>query len=252
MKGAAMRLEIPMTFSKTTKNKIVFATNDGLAPTSNVYILAEFLRVMGADPRRIVATLCDAPYTDEEVGGMLAMIKMRPERDTKYKTVFAPADAGAPVESLYVVTEWLRSHDFGDVLYLGIADAASVYEAAASAGQIEHHSPDDAFDAFLGETVVRIEGSVLTTAEIRKPWAARNGADFEDKIIAGIHKNTIARRFRKRFGAPAGKRGRVNGKIEYYWKGYGINEEKPDVGAKRRQGARTLPAHQARHTTLAP
>ena len=153
-----MRLEIPMMFSKTTKNKTVFATDDGLVPTSNVYILTEFLRVIGADTKRIVATLCDAPFTDEEVCGMLAMILMRPARHTKRKTVFAPDDAGAPVESLYVVIEWLRSHDFGDVLYLGISDAASVYERAASADQVEHRSPDDAFDAFLEGTVVQDRG----------------------------------------------------------------------------------------------
>ena len=230
-----MKLEIPMTFSKTTPNKTVFATNDRSVPTSNVYMLTEFLRVMGVDTKRIVATLSDAPFTDEEVRGMLAMIAMRPDRHTPRKTVFAPVDADAPVESLYVVSEWLRLHNFGDALYLGISDAVASEEtnvdqnSAGKAGRDQNISVDDAFDAFLGETVVRIEGGVLTTTDIRKPWAARNGADFEDKIIAGIHKNTIARRFRKRFGAPAGKRGRVNGKIEYYWEGYAISEKKPDV-----------------------
>ena len=232
-----MRQEIPMTFSKTTKNKTVFATDDRLMPTSNVYMLTEFLRVIGADPKRIVATLSDAPYTDEEVRGMLAMILMRPDRDTKRKTVFVTADAEAPVESLYLVREWLGEYDFGDVLYLGIADAASGYEAAASADQVEHRSPEDVLYAFLGETVVKKEGSRITTAQIREPWAARNGADPDDDVIGGIHKNGIARRFRKRFGAPAGKRGRVKGKrgrdgkskVEYYWEGYAIREEKPDV-----------------------
>ena len=42
-----MRLAIPMQFSKTTKRKTVFATGDGLVPTSNIYMLTEFLQVSG-------------------------------------------------------------------------------------------------------------------------------------------------------------------------------------------------------------
>ena len=224
-----MRLEIPMTFSKTTPRKTVYATGDGLVPTNNVYLTTKYLDSRGIETKGIDAILSSVSFSDDEAERMLVVVPMRISRTTPYKTVFAPVDADEPVESLYVVTEWLRSHDFGDVLYLGISDAASVCEAAAGADQVEHRSPDDIFYEFLGETVVRIAGSRLTTAQVREPWAALNGADPEDKIIGGIHKNTIARRFRKHFGAPAGKRGRVNGKVEYYWEGYAIGEEKPGV-----------------------
>ena len=50
--------------------------------------------------------------------------------------------------------------------------------------------------------------------------ASAHGDD--DDVIGGVHKNTVARRFRKHFGAPPGKRGRVNGKIEYYWEGFRV------------------------------
>ena len=230
-----MRLEIPMTFTKTTKNKIVFATDDRLVPTSNVYLLTEYLDSRGIESKRIDAILSNVPFSDDEAERMLAMILMRPGRQTPRKTVFRPVEADAPVESLYVVSEWLVEHDFGDALYLGIADAASGYEAAASADQVEHRSPDDIFYEFLGEKIVRSEGSRITTGMMRMPWAALNDADPNDDVIGGIHKNTIARRFRKRFGAPAGKRGRVNSKdrgrvngkstVEYYWEGYAIREE---------------------------
>ena len=223
-----MRLQIPMAFSKATKRKSVFATDDGLAPTSNVYMLTEFLRLAGAEMSGIVATLSDVPFTVDETRRMLTTIQMTYSRGTKYKTVFNAVDESAPVDSIYVISEWLRSHDFGDVLYLGVSDAASFHESegekdrVASANGVENLSADDAFEAFLAATVGGRNGDLLTTAQIRTPWAARHGADPDDEVIGGIHKNTVARRFRKHFGAPPGKRGRVNGKIEYYWEGFRV------------------------------
>ena len=222
-----MRLEIPMKFSKTTPRKTVYATGDGLVPTTNVYLATNYLDSRGIEMKRIDAILSNVPFSDDEAERMLVVVPMHISRTTPNKTVFAADDIGAPVDSLYVVTEWLDAHDFGDVLYLGIADAASVYEAAASASQVEPRSPEDVLYAFLGEMIFRKEGSRITTGMMRIPWAALNGADPDDDVIGGIHKNTIARRFRQHFGAPAGKRGRVHGKVEYYWEGYAIRDEKP-------------------------
>ena len=183
-----MKLEIPMTFSKTTKRKTVYLTDDGLVPTSNVYVLKEYLESLGTEPNGIVVTISDTPFSGDEVAQMLAMIKMRTSRETKYKTVFASIDADAPVDSLYLVSEWLRSHGFGDALYLGISDAVSDEETkgeqdgADNAAESEILSPDVAFEAFLEKMVVRKEGSQLTTAQIKTPWAALHGADPEDDI----------------------------------------------------------------------
>lgn len=226
-----MKLEIPMAFSKTTKRKIVFATDDALAPTSNIYLLTEYLESQGIKTKWIVVTITDTPFSDDEIAKMLAMIPMRTSRETKYKTVFASVDADAPVDSLYMISEWLRSHDFGDLLYLGITDAgtgdqpAGDQDGADDAAESESLSPDAAFDAFLEEAIVKRKGNQLTTAQIRTPWAALHDAHPEDDVIGGIHKNSVARRFRAHYSAPPGKRGRVNGKIEYYWEGYAVIEE---------------------------
>ena len=193
-----MKLEIPMTFSKTTKRKTVYAAGDGLVPTTNVYMTTEYLDSRDIETKRIKAILSTDPFSDDEAERMLAVVPMRISRTTPYKTVFVPIDAGepveadAPVDNLYVVTEWLRSHDFGDELYLGICDASSVCDAVASADQVEHLSPDDVFYEFLGETVVRKEGSRITTGMMRIPWAALNGADPDDDVI-GVSTRTPSR-----------------------------------------------------------
>ena len=83
-------------------------------------------------------------------------------RTTKYKTVFALVDADAPADSLYVLSEWLRSHDFGDVLYFGISDAAS--GDGAEDGQDSNET--DAFVRFLDEAIIRPARSRLTTERI--------------------------------------------------------------------------------------
>ena len=221
-----MRLAIPMAFSKRTKRKAVFATDDGLAPISTVYVATEDLRSRGIDTRRIIVTVSDVPFTEDEAGQMLLSMPLRALRTTKYKTVFVNADA--PVDSLYVVSEWLHTHGFGDILYLGISDAASVNTAederdgTDAANESEELSPDDAFEALLEEAVVRRKGNRLTTAQIRAVWADRRGADPDDDVIGGIHKQSVARRFRAHFSAPPGTRGRVNGKVEYYWDGYAV------------------------------
>ena len=220
-----MQLVIPMQFLKTTKNKTVFATNDGLTPTSNVYVSTEELCSRGIETKQIAAIISDMPFSDEEAGRMLMSIPMRISRTTKNKTLFTSIDTDDPVDSLYMISDWLSSHGFGDALYLGILDAASGYEAedgANDSDKPETLAPDAAFDAFLGGTIVRRAGSRITTNHIKTAWVARYGADPKGNTIGGIHKNSVARRFRAHFSAPPGKRGRAGGEVEYYWDGYAV------------------------------
>ncbi len=213
-----MRLAIPMQFSKMTKRKTVYATGDGLVPTSNVYMLSEFLRSAGAGAKQIVATLSNVPFTDDEARRMLVTITMRVSRTTKYKTVFAPVDADAPVDSLYVVSEWLRSHDFGDVLYFGISDAAS--GDGAEDGQDSNET--DAFGRFLDEAITRMPRSRLTTERIWSAWASCCDVSPDREEIGSIVRREVAQLFRERFSAPGASRGRVDGRVQYYWEGYAI------------------------------
>ena len=220
-----MQLVIPMQFLKTTKNKTVFATNDGGTPTSNVYVSTEELCSRGIETKQIAAIISDMPFSDEDAGRMLMAISMRISRTTKNKTLFASVDTDAPVKSLYMISDWLHSHEFGEALYLGVLDVASncdTEDGANDSDNPEDISLDDTFDTFLEEVVVRRPGSRITTNHIKTAWAARYGADPKGNTIGGIHKNSVARRFRTHFSAPPGKRGRAGGEVEYYWDGYAV------------------------------
>ena len=227
-----MQLVIPMQFLKTTKNKTIFATNDGGTPTSNVYVSTEELCSRGIETKQIAAIISDMPFSDEEAGRMLMAISMRISRTTKNKTLFVSVGTDAPVESLYVISDWLHSHEFGDALYLGVLDVASncdTEDGANDSDNPEDISLDDTFDTFLEEVVVRRPGSRITTNHIRTAWAARHGADPTADTIAGIHKTRVARLFRAHFSAPPGKRGRAGGEVAYFWDGYAVSQG--DAGA---------------------
>ena len=223
-----MQLVIPMQFLKTTKNKTIFATNDGGTPTSNVYVSTEELCSRGIETKQIAAIISNMPFSDEEAGRMLMSIPMRISRTTKNKTLFTSIDTDAPVASLYMISDWLHSHEFGEALYLGLLDVASSCETEDGANDSDNPediSLDAAFDAFLEEVVVRRAGSRITTNHIKTAWAARYGDDPKGNTIGGIHKNSVARRFRAHFSAPPGKRGRAGGgEVEYYWDGYAVSQ----------------------------
>ena len=225
-----MQLAIPMQFSKTTKRKTVYATGDGLAPTTNVYVTTEYLDSRGIETKRIKAIVSDVPFSDDETGRMLLSVSMRVSRTTKYKTVFASVDADAPVDSLYVISEWLRSHDIGDVLYLGISDAAS--EEEAEDGQ--DGDDTDPFDRFLDEAITRSPRSRLTTERIWSAWASYCGVSPDREEIESIVRRDIAQLFRERFSAPRASRGRVDGRVQYYWEGYAIVSGEESVNVHRK------------------
>lgn len=220
-----MKVAISMVFAKATKRTTVFATDDGLAPVESIYVNTASMRSHGISGEGIILIISNAPLLPDADADVEMQVKLRLSRTTKRKTLFEAVDVNAPVSRLYIDSEWLRSHDFGDVLYLAISDAASGdgSEADAPGGSsAEAVDASDAFNAFLDSVVVRREGSWLATEHIRTAWAALQGANPEDDVIAGIHKNSIAGRFRARFSAPPGSRGRVGGRVQYRWEGYGI------------------------------
>ena len=224
-----MRLGIPMQFSKTTKRKTVFATDDGLAPTTNIYVTTGYLDSRGIETKMIEPIVSDVPFSDDETGRMLVSVPMRVSRTTKYKTVFASAEADAPVDSLYVISEWLRSHDFGDVLYLGISDAAS--GDGSEDGQ--DGGDADAFDRFLDGTITRRPRGRLTTERIWSAWASYCGVSPDREEIRGIVRREVAQLFRERFSAPGASRGRVDGRVQYYWEGYAVVPGEEPVNVHR-------------------
>lgn len=224
-----MRLAIPMAFSKTTKRKTVFATDAGLAPTTNIYVTTKYLDSRGIETKRIEAIVSDVPFSAAEAARMLLSVLMRVSRATKYKTVFAPVDADAPVDSLYVISEWLRSHDFGDVLYLGISEA----DSGDGSEDGQDGGDADAFGRFLDEAITRRPRSRLTTERIWRAWASYCGVSPDREEIAGIVRREVAQLFRERFSAPGASRGRVDGRVQYYWEGYAIVQGEETVNVHK-------------------
>ena len=224
-----MRLAIPMRFSKTTKRKTVYATSDGLAPTTNIYVTTGYLDSRCIETKKIDAIVSDVPFSGDETGRMLASVPMRVSRTTKYKTVFASVDADAPVDSLYVISDWLRSHDFGNVLYLGIS-----YAASGDGSEDGQDGGDaDAFESFLDEAIIRRARSRLTTERVWRAWASYCGVSPDIEEIGGIVRRDVAQLFRERFSAPRASRGRVDGRVQYYWEGYAIVPGEGSVSVHR-------------------
>ena len=201
-------MKIRMQFSKTTKNTTVFVTDDALAPTDNIYVSTDELRARGLGKEDILLTVSDKPFTGES-DEISMTIAMRISRTTKTKTLFEAVNANAPVDRIYMTSEWLESKGFEDTLHFRIAAAPD-------------EDPDAAFDAFLGTTIIRRRGGELTTDRIWVRWASLNDGSLDAEVIADIHKNSVARRFRARFSPPPAAHGRVDGRVQRRWEGYAV------------------------------
>ena len=149
---------------------------------------------------------------------MIETFVMRFSKKTKNTVVFAANEVGAPIQTVYVNTGWLRSQgDSTKEITLTISDEAVNKDAP---DENEKDASVDAFDAFLAVSVVDSADGRLTTERIWEAWAAHSGGDPATDIIGVVRKSDVPRRFRLHFSAPAAVRGRVDGRVQRYWKGY--------------------------------
>ena len=149
---------------------------------------------------------------------MKKTISMRFSKSTRRMTVFTAVDADAPIRTVYVDTETLRSHGGSEEeITLTISDEAVIEDAP---DDNEKDASVDAFDAFLAASVVESADGRMTTERLWTAWAAHCGVDPTADIIADVRKRDVARTFRAHFSAPAAVRGRVDGRVQRYWKGY--------------------------------
>ena len=145
---------------------------------------------------------------------MRMKIRMSVSKTTKRTTVFSA------VQTVYVNTESLRSQGCeGKNIILTVSDES---DDEAEGGEI--HSDDDvaAFEEFLGTSITECARSRLTTGDIWNVWAARYDASPTDDVIAGIRRRDVGRVFRAYFSVPPAERGRVDGRVQYHWKGYAV------------------------------
>ena len=206
-----------MCFAKTTRRTTVFSSVDVDAPVRTVYVNTAALRAHGSDRSDKVLIISDASLSDAETPPAIA-VHMDFSRKTRRTTVFTAVDGDAPVQTFYVNTDFLHSHGGGTRrIFLGISDARPVEYRDEDAGDA-----GDRFEAFLRKSVAESPGSRITAGRIWSIWASRCGADPGDDLVAGIHRRAVAPRFRECFGAPPASRGRVDGRVQYYWLGYEI------------------------------
>ena len=217
-----MITDVLMSFSKSTKRTTVFATDDDLAPVDNAYVNTAELLLHDITGDTLTLSISKAPFTTEEAENFPIIIPMRISRTTKRKTLFKAVNADAPVDRLYVTSEWLLASDFGDTLYLGISPTAGDDTNRDDTNVDDDEDPDNAFDEFLATTIIRSEGGLVNTDRIWAAWALVHSADPECDVIAGIFKNRVANRFRACFSPPQARHRRVDGGLHRCWEGFAI------------------------------
>ena len=147
---------------------------------------------------------------------MKVTIPMQFSKRTKRMTVFAAIDADAPIQTVYVNADWLRSQGGSEeAIMLTMSDEGTPEEN-------EKGDPADAFDMFLDATVVRSGDCRMTTGHHLDCL----GCSLRCRPCCGHHRRRATTRciarLRECFSAPVAVRGRVDGRVQHYWKGYRI------------------------------
>ena len=88
----------------------------------------------------------------------------------------------------------------------------------------EDKTDDKRFAAFLEENVVAAPGGRLASGHIWQRWAAMHDANPADSPIAGIAKGSLASRIRDVLSPPPTKRGRVDGRVQYFWPDLAVSD----------------------------
>ena len=141
---------------------------------------------------------------------------------------------------------WLQGHGIGteegDLIALGVSSAEDVADLITDEVEEIKTDTDDAllqeteeaeapetaderFAEFFDKNVVVVSDGRLTSDRVWKRWAAENGMCPEESEIVSIAKSSMASRIRDLLSpAPPTRRGRVDGRVQYYWPGYGTGD----------------------------
>ena len=153
-------------------------------------------------------------------------------------------DHPAISSSVFFNRDWLQGHgvgtEIGDLIVLSLSNAADVTDPTTdeveeirvgmenappqvTAEAAEVKTDDDRFAEFFDKNVAVVLDGRLTSDRVWKRWADENGAPREEREIAGIAKSSMASRIGHLLSpAPRTKRGRVDGRGQYYWPGQDI------------------------------
>ena len=239
-------LKILMKNLRPTPNWARFQAEMRKAITKNAYVQIDEWKTKlgGADRIVLVITPRDEPVVEGEFPIEVDLDLANPGTS---RSRYDAKTAGEAMKNLYVEKTWVderESHrhirvyiaaapagdepdetggvDRDDVIDLG--DVNDVADLGGVLNEDDGLTVDERFDDFLDVTVIKRRRGILAMEVIWERWAAMHDASVNARQIGGITRASLARRFRKRFKAPAARRGRVNGRVQRFWIGYDVTD----------------------------
>ena len=229
-----MRLDVLMRRVEGTKNTDKFEPDGEPSPMDNFYVNSKAIASLPFDTAALRLTLSSEPFGDGEVERAFPPVPfyrasdrvVRYQHRDKGRTVTSTTDL--PVTLAYVYRSALEGKfvEQRKPIYFGISpvieDEKQVVDIAVD-DETSHADAIAAFDAFLRESVRRRRGGRLTSRRVWAAWAARWGAEPDERVIAGVRYTDVARRLRTVFGTVAEPNPtRIDGRLQRYWSDFTI------------------------------
>ena len=225
-----MRIDVRIVKVGETKNTSKFELLGEAPPMKEFYVNTEKVSSLPSAAEELLLTISSEPLAAGEVALKFAPLPF--SRDFKdvvrYQHTIEGKGKGrrknrpAPnTPDLPVNLEYVNRAALDDGF---IAEKRPIYFGLSAADhKIDPPDAIAAFDAFLRKFVRVKRGGRLTSRQIWAVWAARWGANPDERVIEGVQLADVARRFRAVFGATAVKKPtRIDGISQRYWQGFTI------------------------------
>ena len=161
---------------------------------------------------------------------MAAQIKAIVEKHTKRLTGLKYTDDIGQERVTYFSTSWLTaggvSVELGDTVTITVSGDEDVH-ALSPQKRDESLTGDEFVAAFIAREVIVASGQRLTSGHLWERWAVLHDADPGESDIAGIAKGSMAGRIRRALSLPPARRGRVEGRVKYFWPDLALKDASP-------------------------
>lgn len=214
-----MLVTVQMQIQHTGQMWVTFRRNCDRDPVKDLrLLLRECERLTVTD--HILLLISDAPFPGNTSQALTVTVKYK--ETMRFVSRFLPANHPAPLESLFVVTDWLAGQSRPrTTLHLLIVPAPSV--------QDDEQVPKERLKRFLLHYVIENDQRVLFTLDLWTLWSLHHpGSTPKDREIAGIKRSQVYRVLQKAFpGFPPTeyKPDRSTGGSERYWVGYTLRKD---------------------------
>ena len=163
---------------------------------------------------------------------MAARIQAIVERHTRKKrlTGLKYTDDLGQERITYFSTSWLAaggvSVALGDTVTITVSGDEDVHSLSPEERE-ESLTGDDLVAAFIEQHVMAAPGQRLTSGHLWERWAVLHDADPSESDIAGVAKGSMAGRIRRALSLPPARRGRVEGRVQYFWPDLSVRDAAP-------------------------